>query len=200
MGTKKGLLFKGLAVVALSALAWNGETQAGAAADEARKQQQLGELANAQFEMAKAMGTYFNNLGKTGEIAATQGMQQADQKMVNLVHQRNEETHRQFYGKVYRLDGAVIDQKEFEKNPDKYLAENGEYDPDSDLSLQGSGGSTVQKLHASGGPVTSEEFASTGGTPPLAPEARPEVTVDGTNVPKVLEFPGKAKKRVPASQ
>lgn len=160
--------------------------------DSAKERRETAELKDAQADMAKAYGDYYQALRtspKTVDLAALQQqtLGPAEGKMVALLSKRHEESQKMIYNKVYFADGTIMDVKDFNKLPaNRGLAAADTSDPDTKRVKSVQNGSGVPGNGTQGAAT----FRGTGGGSGEAPQGW---VLDGTNVPKELSFPGKQK-------
>ena len=157
------------------------------------------EMENAQAEMARAYGRYYDGV-KSGAVDSTsrssfgsEVMGSAQSKLARLVSSREERSDRILFGKVYSSDGRIsnIPPGGYVEPPSQGSAES-ERSSASGASGEGSESVTPSGSTSGNGVGTGASFRNG--------RKRMEYTLDGKNVPRELDFTGGGKAGKPTQK
>jgi hypothetical protein len=152
------------------------------------------ELSHRQASVNKAFGDYFdammsNSPQKTA--AAETAMHEQQSKVGTLLNEQHSKTQKMLFGRYYFRDGSSAEIEEYKRNPQKYAhLENpnqGQLNKGSDTA-----GGPGRSPATSQNPGKISGYKSSGNSSGDNVQAgRNDVTLDGSNIPRELVFPGK---------
>lgn len=182
---KNSLFFKYLTTLALSILAQSHPVFSDSDFETHPQ------LEQGQAQVSQAFGNYFSALMSGSEEQkqnAEQALNQAGSGVSRILHEQHEKEIKTVFGKVYFMDGRVVDSAEYAKDPKKYDL------PSTEAAAKAG---TTHPSSSTAGSAKNQKSPGPGLSPSLSRKqndissSEPEVVLDGSNVPKELVFSGK---------
>lgn len=184
--------------------AWAGPAQTSSkesSSEEQKANQERSELESAQGQMADAYSDFYRALrsGDPGaarrKTLAIQILAPAQDRLIQLLDTRREETRKNAFNKIYLPDGSIVDRSQFSREELQKLKAAPSSDTEEDDASEDRATGEAEGLNSNGiKPKTlgSSPGSSGGGRNISSGESgtRPEWVLDGSNIPQEIVFPG----------